>query len=134
MNQLSIVRFVASALAACIAASALVSCAQQYPTAEQIRISDEYVAKRDAEIIEKIKATCTALGFSPGSVAFGQCAMKGQQLAADEQAATNRYWQEQKYLQEQQYQQGLDRMLNRQPSTPVLTCTTHPVWKTTTCQ
>jgi len=37
MNQLNVVRFVTSALAACIAAAALVSCAGQYSTAEQIR-------------------------------------------------------------------------------------------------
>ena len=122
MNQLSIVRFVASALAACIAALAMASCAQQYPTAEQLRGTEEYHVKRKAALIETIKATCSALGFTPGSVAFAQCAMQQQQLDADEQAAENRYAQEQQYRQEQQFQQNLDRMLNREPTT-TLTCT-----------
>jgi basic membrane lipoprotein Med (substrate-binding protein (PBP1-ABC) superfamily) len=133
MNQLSIVRFVASALAACIAASALVSCAQQYATPEQMRATEEYHVKRKAALIETIKATCSALGFTPGSVAFAQCAMQQQQLDADEQAAENRYAQEQQYRQQQQFQQNLDRMLNREPTT-TLTCTYNERERRSTCR
>jgi len=122
MNQLSIVRFVTRASAACIAALALVSCAQQYATPEQMRATEEYHVKRKAALIETIKATCSALGFAQGSVAFAQCAMQQQQLDAAEQAENNRYVQEQQYLKEQQFQQNLDRMLNREP-TNTLTCT-----------
>ena len=132
MNQLNIVRFVTSALAACIAAAALVSCAGQYSTAEQIRATQEYNANRKAAQIETAKATCSALGFAQGSVAFAQCAMQQQQLEAAEQAENNRYVQEQQYLKEQQFQQNLDRMLNREP-TRTLTCTTDRLNRTT-CQ
>jgi activator of 2-hydroxyglutaryl-CoA dehydratase len=133
MNQLNIVRFVTSALAACIAASALVSCADEYPSAEVLRGTEEYHVKRKAALIETIKATCAALGFTPGSVAFGQCAMHQLQLDADEQQNINQFYQQKEQLRKQEFQQNLDRMLNRQPSTPVLNCTTD-AFKRTTCQ
>jgi hypothetical protein len=135
MNQMNIVRFVTSSLAACIATLALVSCAEQYATPEQMRTTEEYHVKRKAALIETIKATCSSLGFTPGSVAFAQCAMKQQQLDADEQQNINLYYQQQEQLRKQEFQQGLKMMCphcNQQP-TPVLTCTTD-AFKRTTCQ
>ena len=115
MARRNLVRLITHAFTACIFASLLVSCAIENVSPEQARAAQ---AQREAALIEKIKATCAAFGFTPNSAAFGQCAIKQQQLEADKEARANEdFWQ-----QEQLYQQNLDRMLNREPTT-TLTCT-----------
>ena len=126
MNRRNLGRLLTHAFAACVFASMLVSCAAEDVNPEQARAAQ---AQREAALIEKIKATCAAFGFTPNSAAFGQCAIKQQQLEAAKEARAN----EDSWQREQLYQQNLDRMLNRQPSTPVLTCTTD-AFKRTTCQ
>ena len=137
MNQQSLVRFINHVCAACIVASGLVSCATKEERAAQERAAQAQEraaqSQREADLIDKIKATCTSFGFRPNSDAFGQCAIKQQQIEAAKQAANAQFVMEQQYRQEQLNQQILDRALNRQPATPVLTCTTD--WlNRTTCQ
>ena len=126
MTRRNLVGLITHSFAACVFASVLVSCAAEDFNPEQARAAQ---AQREAALIEKIKATCSAFGFTPNSAAFGQCAIKQQQLEAAKEARAN----EDSWKREQLYQQNLDRMLNRQPATPVLTCTTDRL-NQTTCQ